>query len=109
MKIVGIATRARITDYSLPYTFVQTVWWTLWLSHLLLHTLFFFFFYVMYVFRIYVYTYRHSANKKSSLLRVVSLFHFSIVISIRANSHLESLNVHAINTWLEEILGLSKK
>lgn len=34
MKI-GIATRARITDYSLPYVAsVQTVWWTLWLSHL---------------------------------------------------------------------------
>lgn len=33
MKIVGIATRARITDYSLPYVaLVQTVWWTLWLS-----------------------------------------------------------------------------
>lgn len=42
MKIVGIATRARITDYSLPYSsllgsrlpFVQTVRWTLWLSNL---------------------------------------------------------------------------
>lgn len=61
MKIVGIATRARITDYSLPYVApVQTVWWTLWLF--LLFNVPTRYFSSCYIY--YVYTYRHSANNE---------------------------------------------
>lgn len=67
MKIVGIATRARITDYSLSYFLLyrQSD------GHYGFFSLKFYthyFFRVIYVFRIYVYTYRHSVNKEMKLL-----------------------------------------
>lgn len=73
MKIVGIATRARITDYSLPYvahtdSLVDTM--AFFFPRLSFRDMFFFFFYFMYVsfpyssfFCFYVHTYRYQIGR----------------------------------------------
>lgn len=89
MKIVGIATRARITDYLLPYFFC---------TDSLVDTMAFFLAQLLHMLSLlchiyYVYTYRHSANNEIEIINFLYLLFPFVNRYFAQILHLKSLNM----------------